>query len=100
MSIGPIDGGLADRDNLSPPDVIVREIVDNLEAALEQFRLIANETGDPLEGGPPVSFLRAAARVLQDCATSAKSKLTHRGGVRMTPLYLESASHLDGLFQV
>jgi len=32
---------LADSDNLPPPDVIAQEIVDDLEAALEQFRLIA-----------------------------------------------------------
>jgi type I restriction enzyme M protein len=32
---------LADSDNLPPPEVIAQEIVDDLEAALEQFRLIA-----------------------------------------------------------
>ncbi len=32
------DDSLADSDNLPPPDVIAREIVDDLEAALEQFR--------------------------------------------------------------
>jgi hypothetical protein len=31
----------ADSDNLPPPEVIAQEIVDDLEAALEQFRLIA-----------------------------------------------------------
>ena len=41
------DDNLADNDNLSPPEVIVQEIVDDLEAALEQFRLIA---GDLSEG--------------------------------------------------
>ena len=30
-------------DNLPPPDVIAQEIVDDLEAALEQFRLIAGD---------------------------------------------------------
>jgi type I restriction enzyme M protein len=35
------DESLADSDNLPPPDVIAQEIVDDLEAALEQFRLIA-----------------------------------------------------------
>jgi len=30
---------------LPPPDVIAQEIVDDLEAALEQFRLIANDLG-------------------------------------------------------
>ena len=34
---------LADSDNLPPPDVIAQEIVDDLEAALEQFRLIAGD---------------------------------------------------------
>ena len=35
------DESLADSDNLPPPEVIAQEIVDDLEAALEQFRLIA-----------------------------------------------------------
>jgi type I restriction enzyme M protein len=35
------DDALADSDNLPPPEVIAQEIVDDLEAALEQFRLIA-----------------------------------------------------------
>jgi type I restriction enzyme M protein len=39
------DDSLADSDNLPPPDVIAQEIVDDLEAALEQFRLIANDLG-------------------------------------------------------
>ncbi|HEV8328021.1 MAG TPA: hypothetical protein VGQ79_05920 [Nitrospiraceae bacterium] len=30
---------------LPAPDVIAQEIVDDLEAALEQFRLIANDLG-------------------------------------------------------
>jgi type I restriction enzyme M protein len=34
------DQSLADTDNLPPPEVIAREIVEDLEAALEQFRLI------------------------------------------------------------
>jgi hypothetical protein len=33
----------AGSDNLQPPDVIAQEIVDDLEAALEQFRLIAGD---------------------------------------------------------
>lgn len=37
------DDSLEDLDNLSPPDVIAAEIVDNLEAALEQFRAVAEE---------------------------------------------------------
>lgn len=35
------DDSLADSDNLPPPEVIAQQIVDDLEAALEQFRLIA-----------------------------------------------------------
>jgi type I restriction enzyme M protein len=37
------DDSLADTDNLPPPDVIAQEIVEDLEAALEQFRLIAED---------------------------------------------------------
>lgn len=37
------DESLADSDNLPPPDVIAQEIVEDLEAALEQFRLIAED---------------------------------------------------------
>ncbi|MFZ2207121.1 MAG: N-6 DNA methylase [Porticoccaceae bacterium] len=37
------DESLADSDNLPPPEVIAQEIVDDLEAALEQFRLIAED---------------------------------------------------------
>jgi hypothetical protein len=40
------DETLADSDNLPPPDVIAQEIVDDLEAALEQFRLIAADLGE------------------------------------------------------
>jgi type I restriction enzyme M protein len=40
------DETLADSDNLPPPDVITQEIVDDLEAALEQFRLIAGDLGE------------------------------------------------------
>ncbi len=38
------DESLSDSDNLPAPEVIAAEIVDDLEAALEQFRLIAAET--------------------------------------------------------
>jgi len=44
------DDALADSDNLPPPEVIAQEIVDDLEAALEQFRLIA---GDLAPAQPP-----------------------------------------------
>lgn len=37
---------LADSDNLPPPDVIAQEIVEDLEAALEQFRLVAADLGE------------------------------------------------------
>jgi type I restriction enzyme M protein len=40
------DDSLADTDNLPPPEVIAHEIVDDLEAALEQFRLIAGDLAD------------------------------------------------------
>jgi type I restriction enzyme M protein len=39
------DDSLADSDNLPPPEVIAQEIVDDLEAALEQFKLIAEDLG-------------------------------------------------------
>jgi type I restriction enzyme M protein len=43
------DESLEDSDNLPDPDVIAQEIVDDLEAALEQFRLIANDLGNESE---------------------------------------------------
>ena len=43
------DESLADSDNLPPPDVLAQEIVNDLEAALEQFRLIASDLGDDVE---------------------------------------------------
>ncbi len=39
------DDSLADSDNLPPPEAIAQEVVEDLEAALEQFRLIAGELG-------------------------------------------------------
>ena len=39
------DESLEDSANLPDPDVIAQEIVEDLEAALEQFRLIANDLG-------------------------------------------------------
>lgn len=39
------DDSLADGDGLSDPGLIAAEIVEDLEAALEQFRLIADELG-------------------------------------------------------
>jgi type I restriction enzyme M protein len=43
------DESLADSDNLPPPGVIAREIVEDLEAALAQFRLIAGDLGEDVE---------------------------------------------------
>jgi len=39
------DDSLADSDNLPAPEVIAQEIIDDMEAALEQFRLIAEDVG-------------------------------------------------------
>jgi type I restriction enzyme M protein len=39
------DESLSDSDNLPAPEVIAQEIVEDLEAALEQFREIANDLG-------------------------------------------------------
>jgi type I restriction enzyme M protein len=58
---------LADSDNLPPPDVIAQEIVDDLEAALEQFRLIAGD----LNSGPTVSRLMARGARLFGTSGSA-----------------------------
>jgi type I restriction enzyme M protein len=40
------DDSLEDSDNLPEPGVLAQEIVDDLEAALEQFRLIADDLGE------------------------------------------------------
>lgn len=40
------DESLEDTDNLPDPDIIAVEIVEELEAALEQFRLIAEDLGE------------------------------------------------------
>lgn len=39
------DESLADADKLPPPELIAQQIVDDLEAALEQFRLLAADLG-------------------------------------------------------
>ena len=44
------DESLEDSDNLPDPNVIAVEIVEDLEAALEQFRLIAEDLGEPVSG--------------------------------------------------
>lgn len=40
------DENLESTDNLPEPDVIAREIVEDLRAALEQFETVAGELGD------------------------------------------------------
>jgi type I restriction enzyme M protein len=47
------DESPADSENLPPPEVTAQEIVDDLEAALEQFRLIAGDlnSGEKSAGG-------------------------------------------------
>ena len=40
------DDSLADNDNLPPPAIIAQEIVEDLQAALEQFKLIATDLTD------------------------------------------------------
>jgi type I restriction enzyme M protein len=40
------DESLEETANLPEPDVLAAEIVDDLEAALEQFRAIAEDLGD------------------------------------------------------
>lgn len=42
------DESLADSDNLPPPEVIAQEIVEDLQAALEQFKLIATDLDSDL----------------------------------------------------
>lgn len=41
------DESLEDSDNLPEPGILAAEIVADLEAALEQFRLIAEDLGEP-----------------------------------------------------
>lgn len=43
------DDSLEDFANLPDPDLIIQEILDDLQAALQQFRLIANELGEEME---------------------------------------------------
>ncbi|MBI5181480.1 MAG: methyltransferase [Nitrospirae bacterium] len=40
------DESLEESENLPEPDVIAREIAEDLESALEQFRLIAEDLGE------------------------------------------------------
>ena len=49
LDIFPLeDGSLANSDNLPPPELLAQQIVDDLEAALEQFRLIAGDLNGAL----------------------------------------------------
>jgi len=43
------DESLSDSDNLPPPNILAQEIVDDLEAALAQFREILSDIGDEPE---------------------------------------------------
>jgi hypothetical protein len=43
-----LDESLEDTNNLPDPDIIAAEIVEDLEAALEQFRLIAEDLGNKM----------------------------------------------------
>lgn len=43
------DDSLEDLDNLPEPDILAAEIVENLEAALEQFRSVSQELGGEAE---------------------------------------------------
>jgi type I restriction enzyme M protein len=43
------DESLESADHLPPPDVLAAEIADDLEAALEQFRAIAEDLAKPVE---------------------------------------------------
>ena len=49
------DDSLADSDNLPPPGVIAQEIVEDLEAALEQFRLVATDLNGGSNGEEPAT---------------------------------------------
>jgi len=40
------DKSLEESENLPEPDVIAREIAEDLESALEQFKLIAGDLGE------------------------------------------------------
>ena len=42
------DESLSESENLPAPEVIAQEIVEDLEAALEQFREIAADLGEPV----------------------------------------------------
>ena len=49
------DDSLADSDNLPPPAEIAREIIEDLEAALEQFRLIEADLADESRAGEEIA---------------------------------------------
>ena len=62
------DDSLADSDNLPAPEVIAQEIVEDLQAALEQFKLIAGDLGAEVTEASLPSRLRSA---LQGCAAAS-----------------------------
>jgi len=61
------DDSLSESDNLPSPEVIAQEVVEDLEAALEQFRLIATDLAAPVNEGAldglilPTTRLRPSA---------------------------------------
>jgi len=77
------DESLADSDNLPPPEVIAQEIVDDLEAALEQFRLIAGD----LNGGAAGSAAGEGERQSDMPAVTAQSAPLVVTNARSSPSY-------------
>jgi putative restriction endonuclease len=65
------DESLADSDNLPPPDVIAQEIVEDLEAALEQFRLIVQGKGFSNDEAEGAAIWRAVFERLTPTTNSA-----------------------------
>jgi type I restriction enzyme M protein len=49
------DESLEDMDNLPPPEVIAREIVEDLTAALAEFEAVANALESSAQTGPVIS---------------------------------------------
>lgn len=44
------DDSLEDSENLPDPDIIAKDITENLEDALEQFRSIQEDLAQPVKG--------------------------------------------------
>jgi len=68
------DEGLEDLDNLPAPSVIAAEIVENLEAALEQFRSVAEELSNSIQH----SYEQASALKKQIAEPLETKNLPHR----------------------